>query len=179
MELTKQALLQAIEDMGRIYMDFMGAYYGTRSVEVPVPEQNPFAMPGQETQERVVVPFEFDALSTIPCSVELDVGASSYWSEIASMQTLDNLLMNRHISVVDYLKRLPAGQIADRDGLIAALQQREALAAAEAMQVQAPGAAHADMAGPALTQGVPSPEGGGYGTLQRKINETGEIPQER
>lgn len=179
MELTKQALLQAIEDMGRIYMDFMGAYYGTRSVEVPVPEQNPLAMPGQETQERVVVPFEFDALSTIPCSVELDVGASSYWSEIASMQTLDNLLMNRHISVVDYLKRLPAGQIADRDGLIAALQQREALAAAEAMQVQAPGAAPADMAGPALTQGVPSPEGGGYGTLQRKINETGEIPKER
>lgn len=178
MELTKQALLQAIEDMGRIYMDFMGAYYGTRSVEVPVPEQNSLAIPGQETQERVVVPFEFDALSAIPCSVELDVGASSYWSEIASMQTLDNLLMNGHISVVDYLKRLPAGQIADRDGLIAVLQQREALATSM-MQVQAPGAAPADMAGPALTQGVPSPEGGGYGTLQRKINETGEIPKER
>lgn len=180
MELTKQALLQAIEDMGRIYMDFMGAYYGTRSVEVPVPEQNPIAMPGQETQERVVVPFEFDALSTIPCSVELDVGASSYWSEIASMQTLDNLLMNQKINVIDYLKRLPAGQIADRDGLIAALQQREALASSMMQAQSSPsGAASADMAGPALTQGVPSPEGGGYGTLQRKINETGEIPQER
>lgn len=180
MELTKQALLQAIEDLGRIYMDFMGAYYGTRFVEVPVPQQDTLAMPGQETQDRVVIPFEFNALLTIPCSVELDVGASSYWSEIASMQTLDNLLMNNHISVVDYLKRLPAGQITDRDGLIAALQQREALASSM-MQAQgiSPGAAPADMAGPALTQGVPSPEGGGYGTLQRKINETGEIPKER
>ncbi len=178
MELTKQALLQSIEDLGRIYMDFMGAYYGTRFVEVPVPQQNPLAMPGQETQDRVVVPFEFNALLTIPCSVELDVGASSYWSEIASMQTLDNLLMNNHISVVDYLKRLPAGQITDRDSLIAALQQREALASSM-MQAQGPGAAPSDMAGPALTQGVPSPEGGGYGTLQRKINETGEIPKER
>ena len=177
MELTKQALLQAIEDMGRIYMDFMGAYYGTRFVEVPVPEQNPLAMPGQETQERVAVPFDFSALLGIPCSVELDVGASSYWSEIASMQTLDNLLMNGQISVIDYLQRLPAGQIADRDGLIAVLQQREAVASASLMQGAS--LAPAGMTGPGLTQGMPSPEGGGYGTLQRKINETGEIPKER
>ena len=62
--------------------------------------------------------------------------------------------------------------------LFRSLQQREALASSM-MQAQGPGAAPADMAGPALTQGVPSPEGGGYGTLQRKINETGEIPKER
>lgn len=41
MELTKQALLQSIEDLGRIFMDFMGAYYGERFVEVPVPQQDP------------------------------------------------------------------------------------------------------------------------------------------
>ena len=76
--------------------------------------------------DRVTIPFDFSALQGIPCSVELDVGASSYWSEIASMQTLDNLLMQGKISTVEYLKRLPAGQITDRESLISVLQQREA-----------------------------------------------------
>lgn len=159
MELTKQALLQAIEDLGRIFMDFMGAYYGERFVEA----------------DGVVVPFDFSALLGIPCGVELDVGASSYWSEIASMQTLDNLLMNNRISTVEYLKRLPAGQISDRESLIALLERQEAMAAGLPS-----GGGSAEVLGPGMTENVPGPEmGGGYGTLQRKINETGEIPRER
>lgn len=134
MELTRQALLQAIEDMGRIYMDFIGSYYGERFVEVSATEERPgaggtgqaFAAVGTQA-ERVVIPFNFSALLGIPCSVELDVGASSYWSEIAAMQTLDNLLAQGKISTVEYLKRLPAGQITDRETLIAALQQRESM----------------------------------------------------
>lgn len=121
MELTKQALLQAIEDMGRIYMEFMGAYYGERFVEAPVPQEGASG----HASGKVVIPFDFAALRSIPCSVELDVGASSYWSEIASMQTLDNLLVQGKISTVEYLKRLPAGQITDREALISALQRQE------------------------------------------------------
>ena len=37
------------------------------------------------------------------------------------MQTLDNLLMQKLIPTVEYLKRLPAGQITDREALIAVL----------------------------------------------------------
>lgn len=162
MELTKQALLQAIEDMGRIYMDFMGVYYGERLVETPIPEGE--RAPGQ-TAEKVAVPFDFSALLRIPCSVELDVGASSYWSEIASMQTLDNLLMQGKISTEEYLKRLPAGQITDREALIAALRQRE------------PGFAGAEMQDAGL---LPQEDGGtGYGILRRKISGMGKIPEER
>lgn len=116
MELTKQSLLQAIEDMGRVYMDFMGAYYGERFVEVLDPR----------SAERAVIPFDFSVLQRIPCSVELDVGASSYWSEIASMQTLDNLLTQGKISTVEYLKRLPAGQVTDREILIETLEREAA-----------------------------------------------------
>lgn len=217
MELTKQSLLQAIEDMGRIFMDFMGAYYGERFVEVPVPEGTPaggpptdapvgagaLARPSPATLalagngspwaatptvpapvnaqvqggRKVVVPFDFSALLTIPCSVELDVGASSYWSEIASMQTLDNLLMQKLIPTVEYLKRLPAGQITDREALIAVLERQEAA------QMQAAGVMRdpAATAGPGMTAEAPAPENSaaGYGALQRKINETGEIPRER
>ena len=185
MELTKQALLQAIEDLGRIFMDFMGAYYGERFVEVPVPN-NPMALPdpsGADAHRTVIVPFDFSALRGIPCSVELDVGASSYWSEIASMQTLDNLLMQGKISTVEYLKRLPAGQITDRETLIALLERQEAMEMQMAGMLPSGGGGLAgDAGGGALTDSVPSPEGsagGGYGTLQRKINETGEIPKER
>lgn len=160
MELTKQALLQSIEDLGRIYIAFMGEYYGERYVEIPTPYGG----------EKATISFDFSALKSIPCSVKLDAGASSYWSEIAEMQTLDNLLMQNKISTVEYIKRLPTGQITDKDALIAALEGQQ-------------------MANPALPQGgdgmaevvldAPPPlrGGAGYGALQRKINETGETPR--
>ena len=169
MELTKQNLLQSIEDMGRIYMEFMGEYYGERYVEI----DNPFG------QQKLVVPFDFSQLKDLHFSVDLDAGAASYWSEIAAMQTMDNLLMQDKLSTVEYLKRLPAGQITDKETLIAALEREQMMQ----MQMvgmasgqtpaggQAPGAT--DAAAPPLRGGA------GYGALQRKINETGQVPRER
>lgn len=165
MELTKQNLLQSIEDLGRIYMEFMGEYYGERYVEIANPID----------QAKVVIPFDFSTLQSIHFSVELDVGASSYWSEIASMQTLDNLLMQGKISTVEYLKRLPAGQITDRETLISVLKQQEQL------QMQAAGIPVPEEGGEAggVQDGTPPLRGGpGNGALQRKINQTGEVPKE-
>lgn len=115
MELTRQNLMQCMEDLGRIYMDFEGEYYGVRSVEVEMPET--------KTKERVR--FDFSVLKDVPCGIDLDAGASSYWSEIANMQTLDNLLIRGKIPTSEYLRRLPAGQITDREALIAVTQAAE------------------------------------------------------
>ena len=169
MELTKQNLLQSIEDLGRIYMEFMSEYYGNRFVEVP----------GPNGQGKVIVPFDFSILKEIPFTVELDVGASSYWSEIASMQTLDNLLMQGKISTVEYLKRIPAGQITDRETLIAVLEEQERMEKAMAgIPVPDDGAQQTSVPG-ATDEAEPPVRGGpGYGALQRKINETGEVPKE-
>ena len=169
MELTKQNLLQSIEDLGRIYMEFMSEYYGNRFVEVP----------GPNGQGKVIVPFDFSILKEIPFTVELDVGASSYWSEIASMQTLDNLLMQGKISTVEYLKRIPAGQITDRETLIAVLEEQERMEKAMAgIPVPDAGAQQTSVPG-ATDEAEPPVRGGpGYGALQRKINETGEVPKE-
>ena len=169
MELTKQNLLQSIEDLGRIYMEFMAEYYGTRYVEVT----------GPNGQGKVIVPFDFSVLKEIPFTVELDVGASSYWSEIASMQTLDNLLMQNKISTVEYLKRIPAGQITDRETLIAVLEEQERMEKAMAgIPVPDAGAQQASVPG-ATDEAEPPVRGGpGYGALQRKINQTGEVPKE-
>ena len=60
-----------------------------------------------------------------PFSVKIDVGASSYYSEIASLQTLDNLLLNQRISTVQYLERIPDGNVAGRRKLIEELKQQE------------------------------------------------------
>ena len=169
MELTKQNLLQSIEDLGRIYMEFMSEYYGNRFVEVP----------GPNGQGKVIVPFDFSILKEIPFTVELDVGASSYWSEIASMQTLDNLLMQGKISTVEYLKRIPAGQITDRETLIAVLEEQERMEKAMA-GIPVPDAGSQQASAPGATdEAAPPVRGGpGYGALQRKINQTGEVPKE-
>ena len=169
MELTKQNLLQSIEDLGRIYMEFMSEYYGNRFVEVP----------GPNGQGKVIVPFDFSILKEIPFTVELDVGASSYWSEIASMQTLDNLLMQGKISTVEYLKRIPAGQITDRETLIAVLEEQERMEKARA-GIPVPDAGTQQTSVPGATDEAEPPVRGGpgYGALQRKINETGEVPKE-
>ena len=169
MELTKQNLLQSIEDLGRIYMEFMAEYYGTRYVEVT----------GPNGQGKVIVPFDFSVLKEIPFTVELDVGASSYWSEIASMQTLDNLLMQNKISTVEYLKRIPAGQITDRETLIAVLEEQERMEKAMAgIPVPDAGAQQTSVPGDTDEAEPPVRGGPGYGALQRKINQTGEVPKE-
>ena len=169
MELTKQNLLQSIEDLGRIYMEFMSEYYGTRYVEVT----------GPNGQGKVIVPFDFSVLKEIPFTVELDVGASSYWSEIASMQTLDNLLMQNKISTVEYLKRLPAGQITDRETLIAVLEQQQQMQMAAAGIVPPQPDGQGGGAPGAAAEAAPPVRGGpGNWALQRKINETGEVPKQ-
>ena len=186
MELTKQTLLQAIEDQGRIYMEFMGEYYGDRYVEIPIDQTQLggnrvlFTMPG--SSGKVLAPFDFSSLKDYYFTVDLDVGASSYWSEIASMQTLDNLLMQGKISTVEYLKRLPAGQITDRETLIAVLQadqQRQMqMAMAQAGGVPSDGGSGQGPT-PSGQDNPPLRGGAGYGALQRAINETGQVPEER
>ena len=78
--------------------------------------------PLTKSQQKI---YDFSALSKYPMAIHLDVGASSYWSEMASMQTLDNLLLQGKISTVEYLKRLPAGHISQRDELIRAMEQAQ------------------------------------------------------
>ncbi len=112
--ITKQNLLSCIEQMGRIFLAFMAEYYGTRAVKVTA-----------EDGLSVAVPFDFAMLGKVPCALDIDAGAGAYWSEIANMQTLDNLLMQGKIPTSEYLRRLPDGQISDREALITILERAE------------------------------------------------------
>ena len=178
-EITKQNLYQCVEDLGRIYIEFMANYYGKRAVDMAVtdvlpPEVAQFA--GVPATQQMQVMFDFGQLKGLPMLLKLDVGASAYWSEIASMQTLDNLLQLQKIDIVDYLERIPDGYIAKRQELLAkyrALQQQPSPAMPQ-MGGDQPQSAEGDIAD--TGQAAPIEGGGGYKALQRKVNETNTVP---
>lgn len=157
MELTRQNILQCLDQQGDIYKAFEAEYYGKRQVEVDTREYG-----------KLTVTFDFSTLKYVPCSIDIEAGAAAYWSEIANMQTLDNLLMQGKIPTSEYLRRLPNGQITDRESLIAVTEAAERGTMVAATPLPPVGAAEEE---------VPVRGGPGYGALQRKINETGEVPR--
>ena len=166
LELVKLNMYESIEDLGRIYLDMMRVYYGTRYVQVKFlskQEMNNQPLGMSLQNEEFNKPFDFSILNEIPMSLKLDVGASSYWSEITTVQTLDNLLMQGKIELVDYLERIPEGYVSKKQELIDKLK---------GMQAQMVGQ---QSASPVMGQGPEAPvEGGsGYGQLQRALNKTG------
>ena len=168
LELVKLNMYESIEDLGRIYLDMMRVYYGTRYVQVKFlskQEMNNQPLGMSLQNEEFNKPFDFSILNEIPMSLKLDVGASSYWSEITTVQTLDNLLMQGKIELVDYLERIPEGYVSKKQELIDKLK---------GMQAQMVGQ---QSASPVMGQGpeVPVEGGSGYGQLQRALNETGVI----
>jgi hypothetical protein len=64
---------------------------------------------------------------------KIDVGPSSYWSEIASMQSLDGLLGADRINIIQYLERMPNGIIPKMQELIEEKKQEEQMAQERAM----------------------------------------------
>lgn len=120
-ELPKQNEYQCIEDLGRIWVEFMIANYGKRTVDVNASvlmDMEVMQFAGIPENKKMQQEFDFAKLKDLPMYMNLDVGASAYWSEIASMQTLDNLLQLGQIDITDYLERIPDGYIAKRQELL-------------------------------------------------------------
>lgn len=101
-ELTKQNLRRALEGLMRVYLEFIAFYYGTRP-----------AWDGEAERS-----FDFSVFASRPWSVRIEVGASSYFSEIAGIDTLNRLLAAGHITLAQYLARIPEGYIPDKRGLM-------------------------------------------------------------
>ena len=149
-ELVKQNFFQCVEDLARVWIDLMRVYYGVRTVGLrqetaPQGAQTPL-VPGEDGAVEVPEVFDFSTLQDNPIYIKLDVGGSSYWSEIAQLQTLDNLLKAGKISTREYVRRLPAGYLSMQKELEDKLgqeeeMQRQAILSQGAGQNAAPGAA--------------------------------------
>lgn len=166
MELTKQNYYQAIEDMARIFIDIMSVKYGVRSVEVKMELDKPGEQPlGMELPEQTFVrDFDFANLKQIQMAVKQDVGASSYWSEMASMQTMDNLLMNKLITPKQYIERLPNGYITKKQKLLDELSAQMGPSA---------GTSGTGMSPETTSEEIPVEGGSGNAQLQRALNREG------
>ena len=168
MEMTKQNMYQCVEDLARIWQDMMSVRYGIRKVEVNMSLDEPGAQPlGMMLPvQTFMVDFDFAQLKNFPVAIKQDVGASSYWSEMANMQTLDNLLMNHHITLEQYLERLPSGYISRKQELINQIK-------AQSMAAQLPPAGAATDISKERIEEIPLQGGPGNGQLQRALNEQG------
>jgi hypothetical protein len=121
---------QFVEDLGLIWGEFFLKKYQNRLVsykdgdKVKVDQYNPQGM------------------SDILLQCKVDVGPSSYWSELAGLQTLDNLLANQHITKLQYFERVAKmNLIPDIQGLIsdaqAEVQMQRQIQQQQAQQQQA------------------------------------------
>lgn len=166
MELTKQNDYQCLEDAGRIWIDIMSVRYGTRMVEMSMDMDKAGEQPlGMNLPEQnFTQPFDFSKLKEIPLTIEQEAGASSYWSEMASMQTMDNLMMNNMITKKQYVERLPNGYIP---------KKQELLDDFDAETMVPPVNAGTKMSVETTSRDIPVQGGSGNGSLQRALNTEG------
>ena len=115
LENVKRNMYQFVEDIGLIWLDFMFTYYDDKRMVAMIED-------GKESFESFSMSQFRDSL--IGCKV--DVGASSYWSEISTLNTLDSLLKLGRITTVQYLERLPNGLITEKEKLIEELREADA-----------------------------------------------------
>lgn len=125
LENPKANLYEWVYDSVLILLDMMGAKYGIRPIVMEIEGQKQY------------VPFDFTGFGKLGLQVNVDIGSGSYWSEIASQSTLDNLLTAERITFLQFLERTPEGYIPDKAGLIAEIkEQQEMQEQMEAMQTQ-------------------------------------------
>lgn len=169
MELTKQNDYQCLEDAGKIWMDIMSVRYGNRTVEVSMDMDKSGDQPlGMNLEpQNFTEDFDFSILRKIPLTIEQEAGASSYWSEMASMQTLDNLLMNKQITKKQYIERLPNGYISKKQELL------DDFASEEAAMQMVPQNTGTLMSPETTSENLPVQGGSGNAALQRALNAEG------
>ena len=171
LENIRAGLYEWLEDIGTILLDMMGTYYGQRPIvrerrfvepvmdgdsHVPLLDPVSGKMRTQEVSRRVVEPYDFTQLKHLWLNVGVDVGATTYYSEIAMTQTLDNLRHDGILDAIQYLERVPDKLIPRKEELLqelkdAAAKVTEQMAGAETVQ---PAKAIGVRTGPAMGGGL-------------------------
>ena len=123
LELIRQSFYQMVEDSVRIILELMAKHYGTREIQIS----------SEDEQQFTASTIDFGELENYTTHFNVDVGASSYWSEIMQVQTLDSAFANGIIvNPVDYLEAMPDKYMPCKqkfiDSLRAYQNQQEAMA---------------------------------------------------
>ena len=138
LENTRAGLHEWVEDIGAILLDMMGTYYGERPiVKEKIVEEPVLGADGKQLidpvsgrpasvkrKRRVLEEFDFSVFKHLWLNISVDVGATTYYSEIAMVQTLDNLRRDGTLSIIEYLERMPDKLITRKQELIESLKKR-------------------------------------------------------
>ena len=115
LENVKDNLYDFVEQIVRIMIDIMGTKYGERQVVIT----------DEEDGNRTIEKYDFAQLKGMDLHIGIDVGESSYYSEIAMLQTMDNLLQGQYIEFIDYLERIPNEMFPKKAEYIAQIKAKQ------------------------------------------------------
>jgi hypothetical protein len=138
LENPRAILHEWMENVGEILLDMMGTYYGKRPLVRVRDFQEPLTDPSgapiidpatgqmkmQTVKRKVMEEFDFSQLKHLWLNVSVEVGATTRFSEIAMVQTLDNLRRDGTLEIIDYLERIPDRLIPRKQELIEAIRAR-------------------------------------------------------
>ena len=138
LENIRAGLYEWLEDIGAILLDMMGTYYGVRPVVrernfkepvtggkgLPVLDKDTGMMQEKNVMRRVAEQYDFSQFKNLWFNVRVNAGASTYYSEIAMVQTLDNLRKDGTLEVIDYLERIPDKLIPRKAELVEKLKKQ-------------------------------------------------------
>ena len=112
LQLMKNRWHAFVEENARIWLDFWLHFYGKRALKM------------EEKDGEWYFPFDAEACKDLIINTRIDVGPASLWSEITSLQTLDNLHKAGIIDTLQYLNRLPKGSVPELSSLIRELEEK-------------------------------------------------------
>lgn len=111
MQIYQNRFYGTVEDIARIWADFWISLYGRRGIKLNDNGQSQYLL------------FDASRYKNLVITAKIDVGSSTLWSEAVAISNLGNLLEKQHITLVEYLERVPKGLIPNTTGLIAARNQ--------------------------------------------------------
>ena len=137
LENIRAGLYEWIEDIGAILLDMMGTYYGKRPIirdrefteltldatGQPMIDPMTGTLMTNTVTRRVQEEYDFSRFKHLWLNIRADVGATTYYSEIAMVQTLDNLRRDGTLDIINYLERIPDKLIPKKQELIQQLRQ--------------------------------------------------------
>jgi hypothetical protein len=111
---VRSSLHKCLEELANIWADMMCAYYPAERLLVT-----------KEGNELQAIPVDLAFLRKAALCARVDLCETSRLNASSSQTVLDKLLSGAHISASEYISRLPAGLIPERDELLAKVKERE------------------------------------------------------
>ena len=107
LENQKRALYRVVEQLGMIWLDYILNYYDSSRLIVY-----------HDSSSAKSATLDMNRMKNALFHCRAKAGASVYWSELATVSTLDKLLSEGHLSFREYLERMPEGFIPQKTQLL-------------------------------------------------------------